>query len=157
MTTFDIVEKGAIADSGELIGIRTNEIVRKKETSPVLPVFRNNGNRKVVAQFKGEIRNLGTDKIEKILESDKLEVGPGESIEFPLYFEAEKTGEYQISGRVVYNNKITFNEQSKVIKVTDDAGLKLSSLLYLILYFIIGFIIFIMIAKIRKERRKRHR
>jgi hypothetical protein len=153
--TFDVVEKGQISDAGQLIGIRTNEIAYTKEPMPVIPVFQNNGGRKVVAQFKGEVINLGTNKIERVLESDSLEVQPGETMEFNMIFIPEEPGEYQISGRIVYNNKITFNEASRVVKVINpDKKSTISGTLYLVLYFIILLVILIMIARIRRAKRK---
>ncbi len=155
-TTFDVVEKGQIADSGVLIGIRTNDFGYTNEPLPIAPLFENNGNRKVIAQFKGEIKNLQTGKIETVLESDQLEVNPQESIEFRLFWTPEEIGEYQISGRVVYNNKITFQEQSKVVKIIKgDSKFKFPSELLFIFYIIIGLIILILIGKIRKARKKR--
>jgi len=156
-TTFDIVEKGQIADAGQLIGIRTNEFSYSNEPMPIVPVFRNLGNRKVIAQFKGEIRDLQTDKIVKILESDQLEVKSREMIEFKMFFIPEKESEYQISGRVIYNNKITFDEKSKVVTVIKSESRNFSWIIFFILYIIIGFLILIMLGKIRKARKKRRR
>jgi len=156
-TTFDIVGKGQIADSGLLVGIRTNEFSYSNEPMPIVPVFRNQGNRKVLAQFKGEIRDLETDKIVQILESEQLEVDPKGMIEFKMFFIPDKESEYQISGRVVYNNKITFDEHSKVVKVIKSESKGLSWILFFILYIIIGFLILILLGKIRKARKKRKR
>jgi hypothetical protein len=153
--TFDVVEKGQISDAGQFIGIRTNDIAYSKEPMPIIPMFQNNGIRKVVAQFKGEVINLKTNKIARVLESDSLEVNPGETMEFNMFFIPEEAGEYQISGRIVYNNKITFNEASKVVKVLNpDKKSKISGALYLILYFIILLVILIMIARIRRAKKK---
>ncbi|MEM3373632.1 MAG: hypothetical protein QXE31_00260 [Candidatus Woesearchaeota archaeon] len=152
LVTFDVLEKGQIADSGKLIGIRTNEIAYENEILPIRPLFQNTGNRKVIAKFKGEIKNLKTGKIEQILESDSLEVNPQESIEFNLFFLPKETGEYQISGRVLYNNKITFEEQSKQVKVLKKDK-KMPGYLLFILYIIIGLVILILISKIRKKRK----
>jgi hypothetical protein len=156
-TTFDVVEKGGIADSGELIGIRSNEVIRVNEPTPILPLFHNTGSRKVIAQFKGEVRNLKTDKIVQVLESDQLEVAAGDSTEFILYFTPKQAADYQVSGRVIYNNKITFNEQSKIIKVVQGDVFQLSWALYLIFYLIIGLVILILIGKIRKAQKKKKR
>jgi len=151
--TFDVLEKGQISDSGELVVIRTSDIVYAKETLLIQPMFKNSGNRKVVAQFKGEIRDLKTDKIIQVIESDALEVEPRETYEFKIFYVPEKAGDYQISGRVVYNKKITFEEKSKIIKVKNQ-GFSLGWLLLLILYMIIGLVILILIGKIRKARKK---
>ena len=153
--TFDIVEKGGIADSGSLLGIRTNEVGYINEPMPVFSLFKNSGTRKVIAQLKGEIKNMNTGKVVQVLESDSLEVNPQETIEFRMFFIPEQEGPYQVTGRVVYNNKITFDEQGTVFKILKkDSGFRLSWLFILILYFIIGLLILIMIGKIRKARRK---
>jgi hypothetical protein len=122
-----------------------------------LPMFHNTGGRKVIARFKGEIKNLKTDKIVQVLESDPLEVASGETTEFILYFTPKEAADYQVSGRVIYNNKITFNEQSKIIKVVPGEAIQLNWILYLILYLIIGLVILILIGKIRKAQRKKKR
>jgi len=154
LTTFDILEKGQISDSGTLIGIKTNNIVNKNELVPIAPIFRNLGSRKVTAQFKGEIRSLKKDKIEQVLESETLEVNPGETVEFRMFFLPQTSGDYRISGRVKYNNKITFDEQSKVITVI---GNNFSWIFYLFGYLIIGLIILILIGNIKKAKRKRRK
>lgn len=154
LTTFDILEKGQISDSGEIIGIRSNDIVNVNEPMAIEPIFRNNGGRKVFAQFKGEIRNMKNDKIEQVLESEELEVNPGETINWRLFYTPSKAGTYQIAGRVVYNNKITFQEHSKII-TAKSTGFSLSWLLLIILYLIIGLVILILIGKIKKARKKR--
>lgn len=154
LTTFDILEKGQFSDTGELIGIKTNNVVGVNELLPIVPIFRNTGARRELAQFKGEIRDLKTDKIVHVLESDSLEVAPGDTVEFRMFYTPDRSGDYQISGRVVYNNKITFEERSMTIKVAGSSE-NYSWLLFLMLYFIIGLVILILIGKIRKARKRR--
>ncbi|MEM4397099.1 MAG: hypothetical protein QW757_00575 [Candidatus Woesearchaeota archaeon] len=149
--TFDIVEKGQIADSGKLIGIRTNDIGYENEILPIAPLFQNTGSRKVIAKFKGEIKNLKTGKIEQVLETEEIEVPSQETIEFKLFFLPKETGQYQISGRVLYNNKITFEEQSKQVRILKKDK-KISGFIIFILYIIIGSIILILIKKLKKKR-----
>jgi hypothetical protein len=155
LTTFDIVGKGEIVDSGTLIAIKTNDVAYSKQTMLIMPLFQNSGSRKELAQFKGEIRNLKTNQLVKVLESDKIEVLPGQSIEFTLYFTPEVQGEYLVSGRVVYNNKITYQESSKIIKVIAPES-RVNIQIIIIAYLVIGLLILILIGKIRKAR-KRHR
>ncbi|MCM2325849.1 MAG: hypothetical protein NDI94_05270 [Candidatus Woesearchaeota archaeon] len=152
--TFDIVEKGKISDSGNLIGIRSVDKAYANQFVQIMPVFQNLGERKVVAFFKGEIRDLKTDRVITPLESDKITVDPGQTVEFSMYFQPKKGGEYQVSGRVNYNSKITFNEKSKVITVEGET-FGFSWVFYLIAYLIIGLLILIMIGKIRKARHRR--
>jgi hypothetical protein len=152
-TTFDVVEKGQISDSGRMIGIRTNPTANANELMPIFPVFENLGQRKVTAFFKGELRDLKSDRVVAVLDSEKIEVNPHETIEFKMYYTPKKSGEYLVSGRVHYNNKITFDEQSKVIEVKGN-GFSMSWMLYLILYMIIGLLILILIGKIKKAKKK---
>jgi hypothetical protein len=154
LTTFDILQKGQMSDSGELIGIKTNDVASVNELVPIVPIFRNTGARKVLAQFKGEITNLGSSRTVQVLESEAIEVEPGGTVEFKLFFIPEEVAEYQISGRVVYNNKFTFDDSSRIVKVLDE-GKDPNWLIYLMIYFIIGLLILILIAKIRKAKKRR--
>lgn len=153
-TTFDILEKGQISDAGTLIGIRTYDVVNVNEPVYIGPMFRNLGERTVIAQFKGEIRNLRNNKIVQLIESDALEVTPGKVIEFRMFFTPTKASEYQISGRVKYNNKLTFDEKSKIITAKGEF-FDFSLIIYFILYIIFGLIILILIGKIKRARKKR--
>lgn len=157
-TTFDILEKGQISDSGQLIGINSNEFVIANEPMLIVPFFRNNGDRKVLAKFQGEIRNLKNDKIVQVLESEELEVNPTQTIEFKMIYTPTKSGEYQISGRVKYNNKLTFDEKSKIVNVKGSAlDFDLKIVIYVFLYIIVGLVILILIGMILKEKRKKNR
>jgi hypothetical protein len=108
----------------------------------------------VLAQFKGEVRDLKTDRVVRVLESDVLEVSPEETIEFRMFFIPEQEGNYLVSGRVTYNNKITFEERSRTIKVEGASATRFGGAFYLILYFILGLTILIMISKIRKAKKR---
>ncbi|MBN1503243.1 hypothetical protein JW930_06910 [Candidatus Woesearchaeota archaeon] len=154
--TFDVVERGGIVDTGELMVIRTNEYAYVDQPTPIVPLFRNTGPRNVVAKFKGQIESLDDKSIVSILESDELQVLPGETMEFPMFFIPEKAGKYQVSGRVFYNKKITFEEKSKVFEVVrgKKEAPKLGVIILIIIYLIIGLLIFILIGLIRKERKK---
>lgn len=156
LVTFDILEKGQISDSGKLIGIRTNEIGYENEILPIAPLFQNTGSRKVIAKFKGEIKNLKTGKIEQVLESEEIEVPSQETVEFKMFFLPKQTGEYQISGRVLYNNKITFEEQSKQVRILKKDKTLPGYFLFM-LYIIMGLIILILITKIRRKKKSHHK
>ncbi|NTV23759.1 MAG: hypothetical protein HGA85_05290 [Nanoarchaeota archaeon] len=156
--TFDIVEKGAISDSGVLVGIKTNPKSNVGELLPLAPLFRNDGPRKVVAKFRGEVKDMKSGKIIAAIESDSLEVNPGSTMEFPMTISLPKAGEYQISGRVVYNNKITFEERSIVVEVEGgNPGFEMPPILYFFVYIIIGLLIMILIGKIRKAKKNRRK
>lgn len=153
LVTFDVVERGQISDSGTLVGIRSNDVVNVNEPMAIEPIFRNNGQRKVFATFKGEVQDLRRDRIEQVLESEELEVNPGATINWRLFFTPRRSGEYQITGRVVYNNKVTFEEYSKVVTAKgSEFGIRW--ILFILLYLIIGLVILILIGKIRKAQKK---
>lgn len=158
-TSFDIVEKGGIFDSGEFIGIRSNEYAYVHQPTQIIPVFRNTGSRNVVARFRGQITRLDSNSIVQTLESDELQVIPGNTIEFPMYFTPDSVGKYQVGGRITYNKKITFEDKSKVINVVKSSGqpIQFSIVLIAILYVVIGLVIIILIGLIRKGRKKKRR
>ncbi|MBD3202844.1 hypothetical protein GF327_00995 [Candidatus Woesearchaeota archaeon] len=155
LLTFDVLEKGGIVDEGNFVGIRTKKISYVGEPTPILPVFKNVGPRRVFAKFKGEIRSLETDRIIEVIESDEIVLESGKQVEFPLFFVPKDTGTYQISGRVIYNNKITIEEKSKTIKaVKSKQKFKMNIFFLMLIYLIIGLTILILIGKIKKEKRK---
>ncbi len=155
--TFDVLEKGGIADRGQFVGIRTNKYAYIGQPNPIIPVFRNTGKRTVVAKFQGQIQFLDENKLVDTLESDELSIEPGQTQEFTLYFTPEKRGKYQVTGRILYNKKITFEEKSAVIEVVPSKQKnEIVNIVFLfILYLIVGLVILILLAKIRKERKKR--
>ncbi len=156
--SFDVFEKGSIIDNGRFIGIRTNEITYVDEPTPVLPVFKNEGSRTVLAKFSGQVVNLRNNRIVQVLESDELAVEAGNQIEFPLFFTPESAGQYRITGRIVYNNKMTFDEQSKVIEAQGrDGPSRLPMIFFFLIYIFIGLVILILIGKIKKEKRTKRR
>ena len=103
--TFDIVEEGAFSSEGRLEAIINEIWVHSGDTVPLTAVFRNTGNRSVLAKFIGEVR-LG-DEIVDVLESGELEFAAGSSEIFTLYFNPQKKGRYEAHGHVVYSNKRT--------------------------------------------------
>ncbi|MBT4352547.1 hypothetical protein HOD20_08490 [archaeon] len=154
--TFDVVEKGGIADKGNLMVIRVNEYSIAREPTQVIPMFRNEGPRKVFARFKGNIVNTKTGKIAEIIETDELEVLPGQVMNFPFFFVPKSKGEYVVSGRFVYNKKITFEEKSEKITVVKGEGsLTIAKVFLFFLYLIIGLVIFIIFGLIKKEKKKK--
>jgi hypothetical protein len=153
--TFDVLEKGGISDNGKLLGIRTNPVSYLTDPLPIQGLFRNDGRRIVLAQFKGQIQSLATGRIIEILESEELSVNPGETIEFNMFYLPQEEGEFQITGRVVYNNKITFDEASNTVKIVGTQKSSLRIFFFFIGYIIIGLIIMIIISKIRKARKKK--
>lgn len=156
LTSFDVVGKGEISDSGSLIGIKANKYVYVKENTQLVAVFVNSGPRFVYASFKGEIRDVNTDKIVKVIQSDKILVEKDKSIEFQDYFTPENPGQYVASGYVVYNNKITFKETSPVITAIENKeneGWQKYSLIAFVYAAVLITVIFL-ITKIKKKKNR---
>ncbi|MFH0875171.1 MAG: hypothetical protein V1859_04475 [archaeon] len=152
--SFDVVEKGGIADRGVFIGIRANEFSYAGDLTKVSSLFKNEGVRAVRARFVGEVTSLDSKRILTALESDEIDVEPGRTVDFATYFTPQDTGKYQIAGRVYYNKKVSFDQASKVINVVKkDSLFKPGSLVLIIIYLIIGISILILIGKIKKSRK----
>jgi len=157
LVTFSVLEKGGISDSGELVRIENEPWAQTAEKVPVNVYFRNRGSRTVSAQFKGVATKDG--KVVKILESEIQDVDPSDVAIFEIFFEPETLGQYKITGRVHYNNKVTF-EKGSILNV-DKEGINtiksrktmdsILSIVLSIVIIIIGFLIFMII---RKKKRK---
>ena len=109
--TFDILEPGTISSEGNLIGIRVPAWNNKSDTIVINPVFENTGERAVNAFFEGVIRLDGN--IRARLETPTIQVNPGERTEFETFFSSEVPGRYEVSGRVYYDNKRTFERMNR--------------------------------------------
>ncbi|MBI3027832.1 hypothetical protein HYY70_07010 [Candidatus Woesearchaeota archaeon] len=161
MLTFSIVEKGAIADNGDLIEIRNKPWALTSETVQITAKFQNSGKRSVTAKFKGAIRL--EDKIVRLIETEEVIVPSGETSDFDIFFIPEIPGRYTLTGRVVYNKKLTFEKGSvlnvnpapEVIAVKRFQFLPL--FLYLIIIITILFILRVIIKEKIKEKRKEKR
>ncbi len=112
--TFNVLERGGVSDKGELLRIDTKPWAGTDEIVRIAAVFQNLGARTVTAKFKGVIERDG--RIVEAIETDPLNVKPSSVAELETFFNPEEPGQYQVKGRVVYNNKLTF-EKSSVINV----------------------------------------
>ncbi len=115
LKTFDIVKKGSLARTGELLHVsvntpwaRTGDIVR------IDPVFKNTGQVPASAKFKGEV--YIDEMLLDTLESDVIEIQPGASANLTVYYTPKRPGRYTVSGAVYYSGKITY-EKGTVINV----------------------------------------
>ncbi|HLD87133.1 MAG TPA: hypothetical protein VJB12_03635 [Candidatus Nanoarchaeia archaeon] len=151
LVTFTMVEKGGIADSGALLAIINKPFITLGETVEILATFENSGQRAVSAQFKGAIRK--DDSIVKLIETSELIVPAGQKVDIPILFTPFEAGRYVVSGRVVYNKKLTF-EKNSVINVSPREEEE-RSWLPLLLYLIIIITIVFLLRKIVRERRRR--
>ena len=146
-----MVEKGGIADSGNLVSLINKPFIALGETVEILATFQNAGQRAVAAQFKGTIRK--DDTIVKLIETEEVIVPAGQSVDIPILFTPYEAGRYVLSGRVVYNKKLTF-EKNTIINVSALEE-KERTWLPLLLYLVIIITIIFLLRKIVKERRRR--
>ena len=108
--TFNVVEKGEIADKGELMSINNPLWVKVGDIVPIETVFRNTGTRYESAQLKGTVKLQ--DQIVKVIDTDPIDIAPGETITLETFFNPKMVGQYHIDARVLYNNKLTFWKKS---------------------------------------------
>ncbi len=150
LETFDILEKGMLADRGTFLELRHKNWAVENETILIVAVFRNEGDRGASAKFEGHILNEG--RIVQKLNSDEIDVQPGETVNLITFFEPPAPSIYTVSGRVKYNKKVTFEKQG-VINVTPGIRKARSTLPIFIIYIaLIVSIIFLLRLIIRKRR-----
>ena len=153
LLTFNVLEKGSIIDKGVLEMITNKVWAYVDEPVDIVALFRNNGPRAVSAQFKGDVRL--NNKIVKILESDEIEAPAGNLSEIITYFTPDQPGRYLVSGRVIYNKKLTF-EKSSIINVNYIESPTFSAIT-LMIYLIILFVVIFLIRKVRKTIKEKNR
>jgi hypothetical protein len=154
LLTFSILEKGGISDIGDFVRLQNQPWALTGDIVPINASFRNRGSRIVSAQFKGIVTKDG--KIIKVITSDKLDVAPGELIQLQSYFTPTVFGQYRLSGRIYYNNKITF-EKSSILNVnpgSNNAFNLWNTYKYYIILLLLIIIILILLILIIRRRRK---
>lgn len=154
LSTFSVVEKGGIVDKGDLIGIINKPWAYTGETVQITAKFQNSGKRSVTAKFKGTIRL--DDKIVRLIETDEVIVPAGETADFDIFFAPKVPGRYTLTGRVIYNKKLTF-EKGTVLNVNQapEEEIKKFSFLPLLIYVAIIITILFILRRIIKEKRKK--
>ena len=157
--TFDILEIGAISSEGELIGIRVPAWNNRSDEIPINPVFQNTGERAVEAYFEGVVKLDGIIKAR--LSTPRLLVQPKQRFEFQTYFSSDEPGRYEVSGRVYYDNKRTFEkinrfnilDQYSEVTIRDFSN----EISYVIIFLAAASLsLMIMIKKKKKRMRRRH-
>jgi hypothetical protein len=118
----EVVERGSLSISGRLDQVKLNKIwVTPGELVEVKGVFTNDGVQTAVAVFKGKVTELAGDEqgsVVSLLESESLEVSPGQTSEILTYYTPTKPGRYEISGKIRYSNKET-GEKSSILNVIE--------------------------------------
>ena len=159
--TFDILEPGTISADGELIGIRVSAWNNKSDEIIINPIFENKGERNVEAFFEGVIRKDGN--IRARLNTPRIIVEPGQRFEFETFFSSDDPGRYEVSGRVYYENKRTFEKVNRFNILDQYSESKESSMEFttigssIIVLTIISLVLLILIKKKKQKLRKRRR
>ncbi len=152
MLTFSVVEKGGIVDRGTLERIEHRSWVSAEENVEIKAIFRNEGPRTVYAKFQGNIRL--DDRIVDVIETDEISIAPDERGEFITYFRPETPGRYVISGRGIYNRKLSY-ERSSILNVVEKDEMKAySSLVPFVIYIVIITTIVFLVRNIVKTKKK---
>jgi hypothetical protein len=154
IVSFSVLEKGQIADLGELLRVENPPWASTGEVVPITAIFKNNGARVVSAKFKGVITL--NNKIVQNIDSDFYDIPPGEITNITVFFTPKKLGQYYISGRVLYNNKLTF-EKSSILNVNTGEEITDINMLYVIIIIIILIIILLLLITIKKKKQRMHR
>ncbi|MBS3119940.1 hypothetical protein J4475_03900 [Candidatus Woesearchaeota archaeon] len=155
LVTFNVLEEGAVVDKGTLQEIRNKPWVEVGELVEINAIFSNDGNRFVLAKFLGTISL--DDKIVDTIETDELRVESRDSVQFSHLFRPREPGRYVVTGRVYYNNKISFEKSSVINVVPKSAEPFTKKLIPYLVYLIIVLIILILLVKIKQARKRRGR
>jgi hypothetical protein len=149
--TFDILEEGALKSNLVLLKIYSMLFGKAGETLPIFIDYQNIGEKQVDAQFRGQIALDG--KIVQLLNSDTFTSPINEKDNMTLYFTPQKGGQYVVSGRIFYDKKKTFEENTIINVLANANGWNIFSatIPYTVTLIIIALIVFL-IVKIRRER-----
>lgn len=155
--TFDVLERGGIADKGELVRMESTSWAKTGDIIPIHAVFTNLGSRSVTAKLKGTITTRDGELV-KVIDTDSYIVAPEETTKIETFFNPTAPGQYIVAGRVLYNDKLTF-QKSTIINVRGPRMVASSSFspLLLILFLLIFFFFFLILRKKRRARRRRVR
>jgi len=149
LTTFNVYEKGTIVDSGELIRLDVQPWAKIGDVVPITATFRNTGGRTVSAKFKGVVTS--ENRIVETIDSEFYDIQPSETGNIIVYFTPKKFGQYILSGRVLYNNKLSF-EKSTVLNVNEGVEKSSNSWIYILILIVMIIIILLLLIRIRKKK-----
>jgi hypothetical protein len=150
--TFDVLAPGGIKDDGEFIRLDAPAWANTGDVVPITAVFRNRGERGVRAVLKGTISRVDNNQIVKVINSDEYIVEPGATAQIQTFFNPVVGGQYVVTGKIFYNNKLTM-ERNTIINV-NGAPVKRagSSSLWFVLVIII--VILLLLILIRRKKQK---
>ncbi|MBS3164282.1 hypothetical protein J4439_02530 [Candidatus Woesearchaeota archaeon] len=150
LLTFDVLPLGGVADRGQLESVTSEVWARVGDLVPVRAVFSNTGQRSVRAIFRGSVVSEG--RTIELLQSEEALVPPGESAELLSYFRPQRTGQYELRGRVHYNGKLTY-EKGTILNVNAGPAARIPGRL-VAAYGLLLAMLALLVLFIRKKRRR---
>ncbi len=154
LLTFSVVRKGEISDRGRLLGITAERFVYTRVPMQIRASFANDGERSVSAKFIGEIRQ--GKSVVTAIETDPVIIEPKKTGEIPFTFTPKKPGSYTVAGRVLYNEKLSFEATNEFEAVGEEVMETGRVIMYVGIYAIIMALIIYFILRIKRERRRHH-
>jgi len=156
LLTFSVVEKGSLIDRGELTKLSSKVWAFVGEPVQITAEFHNTGERNVFARFKGTITL--DEQVVKVIDTEELQIPPGESVDFTDFFTPKSPGRYVISGKVIYNKKFTY-EKGTILNVNPATETKnetnYEKAILLLIYLVVIITIIFIARKIIIERRRK--
>jgi hypothetical protein len=152
LVTFNIYEPGTIVDSGEFVRLENQAWAKIGDVVPINAVFKNTGQRVVSAKLKGVVTL--DNKIVDTIDSEYYDVVPDNTTAIKVYFTPKKLGQYMITARILYNNKLSY-EKSSVLNVNE--GTEAFNWLYVLIIIVIIIIVLLLLINIKRKRHKIHR
>ncbi|MGV8085994.1 MAG: hypothetical protein ACP5N1_00030 [Candidatus Woesearchaeota archaeon] len=153
LTTFSVYDTGGLVDTGEFLRLDNIPWAKVGDVVPIVATFKNTGKRTVSAKFKGVITS--DNKIIETIDSEFYEIIPGNTTSITVYFIPKELGQYTISGRILYNNKLSFEKSSLLTVNKEDAAS--FNWLYIIIIIIIIIILLVLLINIRKKKHRMRR
>ena len=148
---FNVVEKGAILDSGLLRGITNKVWTYVDEPVEIKATFVNSGPRIATSKFMGSIKL--EDNIVEVIETDEVDVASGETVDLISFYTPKSPGRYVVTGRVQYNKKLTY-EKGSVINVSPKQDGDGPRFTLLFIYLVILITIIFLVRRIMKSRKR---
>ncbi len=154
LVTFNVYDKGTLVDTGEFVRLDSKPWASVGEVVPLTAVFKNTGQRMVSAKFKGVVTL--DNRIVDTIDTEYYDISPGQIGNIDFYYTPKNLGQYVITGRILYNNKLSF-EKSTVINVNQGTPESGFNWLYIIIIVVILIIIILLVRRIREKKKRIHR
>lgn len=154
LLTFSVVDKGGILDKGTFEGIINKLWVYAGEPVEIKARFKNEGPRTAYSKFKGDIKL--DNRIVNVIETEEIDVPSMGTADLVTYFTPEEPGRYVITGRIIYNRKLSF-EKSGILNVNPVQIKKnaiIPPIIPLMIYILILVTIIFLVRRIIKTKKR---